>query len=110
MTSAEIEAAHHRAMSLADDGDRLLKVGKPEAARACYVEALDGERDAALATTTQPSRAILLRSAAWLAVNAGDHAEALRLADLGLSDPTTMQREHHELQAVVAACVTTETT
>ena len=103
MTPADIEAAHRCAMSLADDGDRLLKAGKPEAARACYVEALAAERDAALATTTQPSRAILLRSAAWLAVNAGDHAEALNLADLGLSDPTTMQREHHELQAVAQA-------
>ena len=67
------------------------------------------ERDAALATTTQPSRAILLRSAAWLAVNAGDHAEALRLADIGLSDPTTGEREHHELQAVAQAA-TKETT
>ena len=74
-----------------------------EAARACYVEALAAERDAAMATTTQPSRAILLRSAAWLAVNAGDHAEALRLADLGLADPTTMDRDHYELQAVAQA-------
>ena len=103
MTPAEIEAAHHRAMNLADDGDRLLKAGKPEAARACYVEALAAERDAALATTTQPSRAILLRSAAWLAVNAGAHAEALNLADVGLSDPTTGEREHYELQAVAQA-------
>jgi hypothetical protein len=90
-------------MSLADDGDRLLQAGKPDAARACYVEALAAERDAALATTTQPDRAILLRSAAWLAVNAGDHTEALRLADLGLADPTTMDREHYELQAVAQA-------
>ena len=103
MTPAEIEAAHRCAMSLADDGDRLLKAGKPEAARACYVEALAAERDAAMATTTQPSRAILLRSAAWLAVNAGDYAEALRLADLGLADPTTMERDHYELQAVAQA-------
>ena len=103
MTAAEIEAAHRCAMSLADDGDRLLKAGKPEAACACYVEALAAERDAAMATTTQPSRAILLRSAAWLAVNAGDHAEARRLADLGLTDPTTMERDHYELQAVAQA-------
>jgi hypothetical protein len=90
-------------MSLADDGDRLLKAGHPEAARACYVEALAAERDAAMATTTQPDRAILLRSAAWLAVNAGDHAEAVRLADIGLADPTTMERDHYELQAVAQA-------
>ncbi len=103
MTAAEIEVAHRAAMNLADDGDRFLKAGKPEAARACYVEALAAERDAALATTTQPDRAILLRSAAWLAVDAGDHTEALRLADLGLADPTTMDRDHYELQAVAQA-------
>ena len=103
MTPTEIEAAHRRAMSLADDGDRNRRAGKPEAARACYVEALAAERDAAMATTTQPSRAILLRSAAWLAVNAGDHAEALRLADIGLDDPATMEREHHGLQEVAQA-------
>ena len=80
-----------------------------EAARACYIEALSTERDAAMATTTQPSRAILLRSAAWRAVDAGDHTEALRLADLGLADPTTMEREHYEVQAVAQAA-TKETT
>ena len=31
------------------------------------------------------------------------HAEILRLADLGLADPTTMDREHYELQAVAQA-------
>ena len=30
-------------------------------------------------------------------------AEILRLADLGLADPTTMEREHYELQAVAQA-------
>lgn len=103
MTADDIKAAHDKAMGLADDGGRARRRGELDSARAHFCDALALERSAALAEQTQPSRAILLRSAAWLAIDAGDGAEAARLADLGLADPETPQRIHYELQEVAQA-------
>jgi hypothetical protein len=88
-------------MSRADDGDRAQRAGDPDSARAHYTQGLALEREAALAERTQPSRGILLRSAAWLAVNAGELDEALRLARLGLADADVPERTRAELQEVV---------
>ena len=77
MTNEQTKAAHNRAMILAGYGD---------AAQSYYAEALTIEREAAETTTVQPDRAILLRYSASLALGAGDAAEALRLASMGLDE------------------------
>lgn len=87
VTPAEICALHDAAMAAEDEGR--------------HADALDMERRAALAETTQPSRAILLRSAATIALAMGDHAEALRLARLGLEGLDVPARVQGELVDVV---------
>jgi len=62
---------HHRAMDLADEGDRLRRAGQLDEARSAYARAFELEREAALATDAEPSRGILLRSARCLAADAG---------------------------------------
>lgn len=84
---------HDRAMDLCAQGDALAKAGALDAARALYAEALPLARAAAEAEQTEPSRAVLYRSAAWVAVAAGDPREAYRLAEAGLSGEGVPDRE-----------------
>ena len=84
-------ADHDRAMDLCAQGDTLAKAGALDAAKALYAEALPLARTAAEAEQTEPSRAILHRSAAW--VNAGGAREAYRLAEAGLSGEGVPDRE-----------------
>ncbi len=100
------QEAHTQAMSCADDGDRARRAGDLDGARAHYARGLALEREAALAEHTQPWRGMLLRSAAWLAVNAGELEEALRLARLGLEDADVPERTRAELQEVVDEATT----
>jgi hypothetical protein len=92
---------HTQAMSCANNGDRAQRAGDLEGARAHYARGLALEREVALAEHTQPWRGISLRSSAWLAVNAGELDEALRLARLGLADADVPERTRAELQEVV---------
>lgn len=67
------ESRHHKAMALADK------------AMDAYRQAFEIERALSEDAEFEPSRSILLRSAAWLAIKADRYSEAERLAKLGLS-------------------------
>ncbi len=86
MTIMEI---HHSAMDLAGKADDAKRKGKHEEARDLFTEAFRRESDAALHLqdyqTVEPTRSILLRSAASLAVECGELREAERLISLALS-------------------------
>lgn len=96
---------HDRAMDLCAQGDALVKAGALDAARALYAEALPLARAEAEAEQTQPSRAILHRSAAWVAVAACDPREAYRLAEAGLSDEGAPEHARQELREVRTVAV-----
>ena len=76
---------HDRAMEIAEQADLLYLACKDAEAKPLYERALALERSAAEAEQTQPSRGLMLASAGWLAVSAGQHEEAIRLAELGLA-------------------------
>lgn len=94
MTPAEL---HDRAMDLCERADRLRDAGKPYLARSLYLTAMELDREAAERELTQPSRAILHRSAAWLAIQAGDPGEGARLATDGLAGHGIPERVRREL-------------
>ena len=93
-------AVHDEAMAIADQGDRARRCGDHSGAREHFAQAMALERRAADGETTQPSRSILYRSAAWLALEAEDAAEAERLAACGLADREVPERIKGELRAV----------
>lgn len=95
-----IKQWHHRAMERVDDGLAARRAGDHEKARLYYDEAVEWERKAAEASTTQPSRSILFRSAAWMALEAEDPAEAERLAACGLMASDVPEKRKAELRAV----------
>lgn len=66
-----IRDLHNAAMALADDAEALRREGNADMARATFADAYDLERQAADAADEEPSRGILYRSAAWLALDAG---------------------------------------
>lgn len=90
---------HRLAMSKADEGDVAARAGSHELARTHYRAALELERNAGLAISVEPSRAIVLRSAASLALLAGDQRECERLAciALGGSPPHEIAEELRDL-------------
>lgn len=96
---------HLKAMNHADRAMLHTLAGRPEKATSHLRAALAAERAAAMTLhddpTAEPSRSVLFRSAATLAIDVGDHAEALRLADLGLT-PHTPAEIRAELEAVRA--------
>lgn len=96
-----VKELHRQAMAHADDGDFARRSGDSDLAKACFSEAMALEREAAELCESQPSRSILLRSAAWLALSAGDSKEAKRLAEKGLSDPDVPERMRSELRDVL---------
>jgi len=82
-----INGLHEEAMDISDEGDRAKKRGDLEEAREFYRRALVLETQAAdeIPFGTEPSRAILYRSAATLALLCHLEPEAERLANLGLA-------------------------
>jgi hypothetical protein len=80
---------HHEAMQLADAADRLRQEGDEISARQMLRQAFDKEREAAEQTSAnvslEPTRSILHRSAASLALECGDLREAERLIAVALS-------------------------
>ena len=92
---------HEEAMELADQGDRLRRRGDAEGAARAFGRALEAEREAAQLESTEPSRSILFRSAAWLALEADQPREAERLAAEGLRSSEVSDRVANELRAVM---------
>lgn len=75
---------HTSAMRAADEALGAQRNGNNELAGSLFKTAMEIESAAAELTSEQPSRAILFRSAANLALDCGDFGEAERLACLGL--------------------------
>lgn len=92
MTIEEIQAIHAKAMVCADDGFTRRAAGDHAQARLHFVEAFNLEREAGLGAAAlnlpEPSRSILLRSAATLALDAEQPREAEKLVAAALAgDP-----------------------
>jgi hypothetical protein len=85
----DVQDMHREAMRLADEADRLRRQGNPEAARERLQEAFEQERQAAERSATgqspEPTRSVLHRSAASLALESGNYREAERLIATALS-------------------------
>jgi tetratricopeptide (TPR) repeat protein len=96
----QINELHEEAMDLADEGDRAKKRGDYAAAQTLYRRALELETHAADETPigTEPTRSILYRSAAWLAIYCHLESEAEKLALKGLeSAPSGIAAELREV-------------
>ena len=88
----QIKTLHHEAMNLVDRAAQFRREGKEEAAREQLRQAFDRERRAAELTEPdlklEPTRSVLHRSAASLALECGQLREAERLIAAALSgDP-----------------------
>ena len=91
---------HNEAMALAFEADAARKAGNLAEAAEHFARAMDVQRRAAELETTQPSRAIMFRSAAWLAVEAGKLRAAERIAMYALVDDGIPARVQEELREV----------
>ena len=91
---------HQDAMARVEDALVARRRGAHERARELFQAALALELESAEQVTSQPSRSILFRSAAWLALEAEDPSEAERLAACGLADRGVPNRVKDELRAV----------
>jgi hypothetical protein len=84
-----IKELHHQAMQLADEADRRRKQGDVKTAQEILRQAFDKERqaakEAACGATLEPTRSVLHRSAASLALECGDFREAERLIAVALA-------------------------
>jgi hypothetical protein len=84
-----IGALHNEAMNLAEEAFVAQKAGKYGRAKTLFKKAFVLERDAATSVAddhkAEPSRSVLLRSAASLAIDCGDHRESERLIAIALS-------------------------
>ncbi len=97
------EIFHNQAMELADEAALLLLKGKEQEALSLFQKATELETQAAnslpLALSSEPSRSILFRSAAALAVDAKEYKLADRLVANGLAGfpPPEIERELKDL-------------
>jgi hypothetical protein len=98
LAHVNVDQMHEEAMALADQATTLSGGEAQEVWRQAYHK----EALAAQASFTQPSRSILFRSAATLALNSGDRTEAERLAMTGLADRDVPERVRSELWDVLA--------
>jgi len=83
-----LEALHDIAMEFAEEANFAHKRGEAQTAKLFYQKAFNLEKTYALSFPMKPayllSRAVFLRSAAYLALNSGYLQEASNLAKLGL--------------------------
>lgn len=97
------EDLHRQAMRRADDADRLRRQGSADPAARALLDAFELERQAAELTvgdiSLEPTRSVLHRSAASLALECGDFREAERLIAVALSGepPDTIAEELRDL-------------
>jgi Flp pilus assembly protein TadD len=92
----KLEHLHHRAMETADLAEQARHSGNEDNARNLFEQALKLETDAArlVASDLEPTRSILFRSAASLALDCGHYADAdalIREARLGHPSPGIIQ-------------------
>ncbi len=84
----ELETLHRKAMDLADDAAYESSKGNVQSAHLLYTRAFESERAAAQlvagALDLEPTRSVLFRSAASLAIDCGEYREAERLVAQGL--------------------------
>lgn len=85
----DITDLHRKAMELADNADRSLRRGDDDRAAELLRNALELERRAAelveMQSDNEPTRSVLLRSAASLALQCGEYREAERLIATALA-------------------------
>ena len=98
------DALHEEAMGLAEEADRVLEQDAA-GARSLYARALDLERRALglLPPGTEPSRSVVLRSAATLALQAKDNRAARALiAEARAGDPPrALAEDLARLEAII---------
>jgi tetratricopeptide (TPR) repeat protein len=98
-----IQDLHREAMQLADQADRLRREGNPQVAQERLCQAFDCERQAAQRSagdqSFEPTRSVLHRSAASLALECGNYREAERLIAVALagSPPDDIAEELRDL-------------
>jgi hypothetical protein len=104
----QINQLHDEAMRRMDEALAAERRGDEQAARAAFRQAFQLERAAAellltLADQPEPSRSVLLRSAASLARDAGPRGESLRLIQLALAGepPVEIAEELRDLLAAI---------
>src|SRR5579872_5676228 len=101
--TSRIKDLHHQAMRLADQASDLHRKGQEQEADAHLRQALEHERQAAdlaaAAVALEPTRSVLHRSAATLALQCGEYREAERLITTALSGtpPETIAEELRDL-------------
>jgi len=85
---SQVRELHRHAMQLADEADAARKRGEPDVATRLIRAAYEAEKKAALRladrSEAEPTRSILLRSAAYLALENGMGTEAGELAERAL--------------------------
>ncbi len=104
----QINQLHNEAMRRMDEALAAERRGDEQAARAAFRQAFQHERAAAellltLADQPEPSRSVLLRSAASLGRDAGQRGESLRLIQLALAGepPVEIAEELRDLLAAI---------
>jgi len=98
-----IEQLHDEAMDLAEEAFELQRKGKSEDAILLFKEALVLEKKAIFGfPTTEPTRSILIRSAASLAFNAEDYEQVEHLTRLCLNGSPVLEIKQ-ELQDLLEA-------
>jgi|SRR5579871_3714543 len=86
---SSVKQDHEQAMEYADQADIARSHGENDLATSLFRQALDYERRAAVAVAldleAEPTRSVLHRSAASLALDCGEYREAERLICIALS-------------------------
>ena len=82
-----MKAKHIKAMQLAQEAHLALQQGKNSIAVSLFKQAFELEKEVAYnyVDSKEPTRSILLKSAAVLANYSGEYQESLKLIDLTLS-------------------------
>jgi len=105
---------HDLAMSLADQAYDAEKQGDTGKAKAHFAAAFEAEKKSAMILSDEyeiePSRSVLFRSAAWLAIKAEKYREAEKMAAFGLSGspPPPVDKELREVFKHILEYFTTE--
>lgn len=93
---------HQQAMELAEQAFAARRRNDPDTARLLALHAYQLEKQAAEQSQTEPTRSVLHRSAATLALDCGEYREAERLAAAALAS-TPPEPIANELREVLAA-------